>query len=147
MKKIFKDYTYLSMLIGVFIAFITFITLFFIKSRVYFTTMFIINIILNFIVTGLILLLNDKKTPPLRFKCLSLYLVSTLFFLIIDVVIINNIWNLDSYSNLMYITNIELYLSIYSIFVLIMVLMSMYVILKNLTNISKSNIRQKSAKQ
>lgn len=147
MKKIFKDYTYLSMLIGVFIAFVTFVTLFFVTSRGYFTIMFIVNIILNFTVAGFILLLNDKKTPSLRFKCLSLYLVSTLFFLIIDVVTINNIWNLDSYSNLMYVKNIELYLSIYSMFVLVMVLMSIYVVLKNLTNISKSNIRQKSAKQ
>ena len=61
-----------------------------------------------------------------------------------DVIIVSNIWNLNVYTNLMYLTNIKLYLTIYSLFVLMMVLMSIYVMIKNYKKIT---VRQEATKQ
>lgn len=147
MKKLLKDKIYLSMFIGFLFSLITCITLLFVKERIYFTIIFILNVIMNFLVTTLSLLLDEKKNNTIRFKLIPLYLMTTLFFLILDIIIISNIWDLNIYSNLMYITNTKLYLGMYSVFVLFMVLMSIYVILKDRLLNNETNIRQKSAKR
>lgn len=147
MKKLLKDKIYLSMFIGFLFSLITCITLLFVKERIYFTIIFILNVIMNFLVTTLSLLLDEKKNNTIRFKLIPLYLMTTLFFLILDIIIISNIWDLNIYSNLMYITNTKLYLGMYSVFVLFMVLLSIYVILKDRLLNNETNIRQKSAKR
>lgn len=145
MKNLFKNKMYLSMIIGTLFALISLLMLFFIKERIYFTIILILNIFVNFMITSFLLLVKDNISNSLRFKNISLYLLVTLFLMVMDVVIISNTWDLNVYSNLMYIKNIELYVSIYSLFVLIMTCMSIYVVLKSITN-NKTNIRQKSAK-
>ena len=145
MKNLFKNKMYLSMIIGTLFALISLLMLFFIKERIYFTIILILNIFINFMITSFLLLVKDNISNSLRFNNISLYLLVTLFLMVMDVVIISNTWDLNVYSNLMYIKNIELYVSIYSLFVLIMTCMSIYVVLKSIAN-NKTNIRQKSAK-
>ncbi len=147
MKSILKDKIYLSMILGGLFSLILFGICIFVKERASFTVIFILNIIVNFIVTMLSLLFDDKKEIGIRFKLIPLYLMVTLFVLILDVVAISNTLDMAMYSNLMYATNIKLYLGIYSIFVLIMVLLSFYVVLKNKMDTNDTNIRQKSSKQ
>lgn len=144
MKKLLKNYTYLSMILGAIVSVVCLSTIF-IKTQSHFSLIFIIQIITNFLITGVILLANDIKETSLKFKNISLYLFVTFFFLLLDVIIAGLIWNLNNYSNLMYLTNIKLYLSIYSIFVIFMIIMSLYVIIKEISQ--KPTIRQKSSKQ
>ena len=144
MRKILKNYSYLVMGIGGLISLICLAT-FFIKTQSYFTTIFVIQVVVNFLVTGVVLLANDIEKNALKFRNISLYLFVTFFVLMLEILIATLIWNLDNYSNLMYLTNMKLYLVFYSIFVLFMVLLSLYVIIKEKE--PKSKIRQKSAKQ
>ena len=136
--KILKNRIYLTMIIGVLIALVSFVCCFFIKNRAFFTIMFIVNICTNFLVSAIILLSNGSSS--INFKWLALYLLTTLFILLIDVRIIGNIWDLNNYSNLMYVKNIELYLGLYSIYVLIMVLMGIYVVLRGINAKEKNTI-------
>lgn len=144
MRKILKNYSYLVMGIGGLISLICLATCF-IKTQSYFTTIFVIQVVVNFLVTGVVLLANDIEKNTLKFRNVSLYLFVTFFVLMLEILIATLIWNLDNYSNLMYLTNMKLYLVFYSIFVLFMVLLSLYVIIKEKE--PKSKIRQKSAKQ
>jgi hypothetical protein len=130
MKTIFKKPTYLVMIIATLLALISFITFFFVKNRIYFTIMFSLNIIINFFVSGFILLINDHELATTRFKNISIYLFITFFLLYLDVIVISSFWDLNIYSNLMYVTNIKLYLGIYAIYVLAMILISIYVSMK-----------------
>jgi hypothetical protein len=77
---------------------------------------------------------------------IAIYLFSTLILLVLSVFITGYTWDLSLYSNLMYIKNMELYLIIYGFFVLVMIGMSLYVVIKELTGSNKISIRQKSAK-
>lgn len=142
MKKIIKNSNFWFMGIGILISLISVITFFFIKNRNYFTTMFVIDIIINFIVTSLILLTGDQTSINVKFKSMGLYLLITLFLLISGVLVISNFWDVNNYSNLMYVTNVKLYVGIYSIFVLIIILAAIFGLLKN-----GNLIRQKSSKE
>lgn len=144
MKKLLKNYSCLVMGMGTLVSLICLLT-FFIKSQSYFTMIFVIQVIVNFLVTGTILLANDIQKNSIKFRNISLYLFVTFFLLMMETIIATLIWDLNNYSNLMYLTNMKLYLSIYAIFVIFMILLSLYVIIREKE--SKSNIRQKSAKQ
>ena len=96
-------------------------------------------------VTGICLLVNDTNTK--KFRCISLYLVTTLFFMFMSLLVINKTWDLMNYSTLMYVKNMQIYLGMYSMFVLVMLLMSIYAILKNSINDDKATIRQNSSKR
>ena len=148
MKKILKNYNYLAMIITLAISFISMLTFIFIKNRVYFTIMFSINIILSFLVLFMNLLFAKKdESVSLKFKLISLYYFVMLFFLFMDLVIISNLWDLNVYSNLMYVTNIRLYLSIYALYVLVIIFISIYVLLKNNSTNNSNEIRQNTTKQ
>lgn len=145
MLEILKNKTYLSIIISILLAIISFISLIFIKNQTYFSIVLIVNILVNFLETGFLLLVNDGASATLKFRYISLNLLVTFFLLVMDVVVASLTWNLNNYSNLMYLTNIKFYISLYSIFVLAMTLMAVYVVLKEI--ISKPSVRQKSTKQ
>jgi len=107
--------------------------------------MFIVNVVINFLVTGFCLLVDDNNTK--KFRCISLYLLTTLFFLLMGIIVINKTWDLMKYSTLMYVKNMQLYLGMYSVFVLVMTLLSLYAILKNNLISDKTSIRQNSSKR
>ena len=145
MKNILKNKTILTMLMGILIALVSFVISVFIDSRMVFTIIFIINICVNFIVSGIVLM--SKNNFIINFRLIMLYLLTTLFILIGDVMMISHQWDLNSYSNLMYIKNIELYLGLYSIYVLVMVLLGGYALIKYYVGNSKTKIRQDTTKQ
>lgn len=147
MKNLLKNKIYLSMIIGGFVALLSTISLLIVNTRTYFTIILILNIFVNFLITSFILLVKDEIATHNRFKNISLYLFITLSLLILDELIIKWKWDFNIYSNLMYIQNIQLYLSIYSIFVLIMICMSIYAVLKVKCSNNKTSIRQKSSKR
>jgi hypothetical protein len=141
MKKILKSPTCLSMLIGVIIAFVTCITFIFIKSTTYFTIGLLINIITNFAVIGYNMIRYDKKEST-GFKSLmqAAYSGITVFLVIMDLQIAYWVWDLTIYSNVMYLTNTQMYVVFYAIFVIAMLLMHVYAAIK------EKVYRQKSTK-
>jgi len=144
-KNTLKNKMYIVMILGTFISVVSFITCFFIENKTYFTSMFIVNVVINFLVTGFCLLVDDNNTK--KFRCISLYLLTTLFFLLMGIIVINKTWDLMKYSTLMYVKNMQLYLGMYSVFVLVMTLLSLYAILKNNLISDKTSIRQNSSKR
>lgn len=146
MKNILKNYNYLSMIIAFTLSVLIFGSLFFIQDRTYFTVVFIVQILMNFLVTSVLMLGNLENNS--KFKYIIIYLLSTFVLLLLNVVVICNRWDTTIYSNLMYITNIQLYLLIYFSFVFAMVLLMGYAFMKSYQKKEKkSSIRQKSAKQ
>ena len=132
MKNILKNKIYLSMIIGASIALLSTLSLLIFNEKTYFTTILIANIFVNFAITSFLILVKDVMTPAGRFKKISMYLFATLALILLDVLIIKNSWDLNIYSNLMYIQNIQLYISIYAIFVLSMICMAIYACLKSI---------------
>ena len=145
MLNILKNKIYLSMIISVLVAVISFVSLIFIKNQTYFTIILIVNILINFLETGFLLLIEDGIALSFKFRLISLTLLATFFMMVMDVVLASFTWDLHSYSNLMYLTNIKFFIGLYSIFVIAMVLMAIYVVLKGI--VSKPSVRQKSTKQ
>ena len=83
MKKILSNSTYLSMAIGIIIAFITCITFIFIKSTLYFTIGLLINIIANFSVIGYNMIKYDNDSAKFKSLTQAAYSGITLFFVIL----------------------------------------------------------------
>lgn len=143
--KYLKNYMNITIILGILLGLISFISLFFVKTQTYFTTMLIVNIVVNFVVIGFLLLFDSKVSNIIRFSKMIFYLAITWLLLLADMIVIANTWDLNNYNNLMYISNINLYFSLYSLFVIAMILISGYAILKSF--VKANTIRQKSAKQ
>lgn len=135
MRKILKDYRYITLISGIVISIVTCISLFFVNKTVSFTIGLVSNILINFLVGG-ILLLSSLATKN-KFLSILSYLLITQLFLFFDLLIIERNLDLNVYSNVMYLTNIHLYLLIYSLFVIMMSLLSGYILIKNITKKQK----------
>ena len=130
MKKILSNSTYLSMAIGIIIAFITCITFIFIKSTLYFTIGLLINIIANFSVIGYNMIKYDNDSAKFKSLTQAAYSGITLFFVILDLLIASWVWDLTIYTNVMYLANTRMYVVFYAIFVLAMLFMNLYATIK-----------------
>ena len=130
MKGILKNSTYLSMIIGVFIAFVTCITFIFVKSTVYFTIGLLVNIISNFAVIGYNMIKYDNESQSFKSLTQAGYSGITLFFIILDMYIANWVWDMSVYTNVMYLANTRMYVVFYAVFVLSMLLMNLYATIK-----------------
>ena len=146
MIKLLKNKMYLATLIGVLLNVISLITLFFVLNQTYFTIIFILNIMISFGLSSYVILSKEETNSLTKMKLTSLYLFITLFFLIMDIIVISNTWDMNVYANLMYVTNVKLYCFIYSIYVLIMILFSLYIHIKEICLIN-NEVRQKSTKE
>ena len=138
MKKIFKNSTFLSMGIGVVLALISLITFIFIKNRVYFNIVYILNIVINFAVIIFNIATNEKNTIKFNSLTQSGYILVTLAILYIDLLVVSFVWDMNIYSNLMHVTNTSMYLIIYSILMLMILLMNLYNVITNDKNIQNS---------
>ena len=148
MKAILKNSTYLSMIIGILIVFITCITFIFIKSTVYFTIGLLINIISNFAVIGYNMIKYDNESSGFKSLTQAGYSGITLFFIILDMYIAYWVWDMSIYTNVMYLTNTRMYVVFYAVFVLSMLLMNLYATIKEKVDRHNSTkVMQKDKKE
>ena len=129
MKKILKNYNYLSMLISLSICLVFLLTILFVKDASYFTVAFIGQIMLHFAVTSVLLLGNLENNK--KFSLIIGYLILGFLLLLLQVFAISKLWDYSIYENVMYIVNIQLYLLLYLFFICPMVLLSGYTLIKN----------------
>ena len=109
MKKLLKNKTFLSMIIGVLIAYISLITCFFVKNQTYFTIMFISNIVINFGVIIYNIVKYDLETEKFKSVTQAAYVLLTVVALVLDVVIMSSSWDMNLYDNVMYLSNYSAY--------------------------------------
>jgi len=134
MNNIFKNKAYLTILAGLIISITSLLSIFLISNKTYYTILFAANILFSFFTITFILLTNHINKNTMKFKYISLYLLMTLSFLLVDIIVMSYRLNLSIYSNLMYLSNIQLYFGIYSIFVLFMTIISIYALIKDKKN-------------
>ena len=136
MKKIFKNSDYLVVIISLFIALITLVTLFFTSTKLYFSLVFGGLVVISFITSTFVLLHKSQTNDKL--KLISLYLLINWVFLCLDTLIVSKIWDMNVYGNLMFVTNMNVYLGIYAIYVIAMALITIYGIIKSITHKNNS---------
>ena len=141
-KNIMKNYNYMAMISAGFISIVLVLLMFIINDNTYFTIGFVVQILLHFAVSGVILLGNLKA--GLKFKYIILYLLSTFALLVGDVALVSHVIDDSIYSNVMYVTNLQLYLALYFVFVISMCILSGYAIIKNYEKKPKNTSFDKS---
>ena len=130
MKKFFKNIEYLTISIALFVLLVAFITFFFVRSKVYFSIMFSVLVLISFGMSAFLLL--HKSETKEKMALTATYLLANLFIMCLDLVVIYKMWDLGVYSNLMYISNMKIYLGIYAVYVIAVALVAIYGMLKKL---------------
>lgn len=142
--KFLKNKIYLTLAVGILLSIVGLLTIILTNNTSIFSIVFASNIFINFLVTGLCLVYNENISIFSKFKLIGSYLLITLFTLFMEVIYMNKTLDMNVYSNLMYITNIKMYLGIYSLFILVMIATSIYMIIKMKEKVNNSTKADKS---